>query len=94
VLAVPARQRVLAAREAIRWLHEAERLAGVESIKGAAFYPYRRVWATSRESQPDVDVAKAGGWRSVEALQRAYQQPDDATLYRVVMAGQEIREAR
>jgi hypothetical protein len=30
-----------------------------------AFDELRRKWATERKHLPDMDVAKAGGWRSV-----------------------------
>ena len=44
---------------------------------------FRRVWATERKNLPSKDVAAAGGWLDVATLLR-YQQPDDATLKRVV----------
>jgi hypothetical protein len=41
-----------------------------------------------------VDVAQAGGWSSLDALKLAYQQPDDATMLRVVEHVTERREVR
>ena len=41
-----------------------------------------------------MDVAAAGGWRGVEMLKRIYQQPDAATMLRVVTEAVELREAR
>ena len=54
----------------------------------------RRLWASARKDLPDVDVAKAGGWESLEALKGAYQQPDDATMLRVVTHEAELREVK
>jgi len=35
----------------------------------------------------------AGGWSDPTCLQTIYQQPDDATVYRVVSEPRELREA-
>lgn len=43
---------------------------------------------------PDADVAKAGGWASLEALNLAYQKPDADTMLRVVEHEAELREVR
>jgi hypothetical protein len=47
-----------------------------------------------RKDLPDVDVAQAGGWSSLDALKQACQQPDDATMLRVVEHETELREVR
>ena len=77
-----------------KWLREAERLAGLEPQQGSLWHALRRGWATSRKDLPDVDVAQAGGWRSLQALKTCYQQADAATMYRVVVGGAELKEAR
>jgi hypothetical protein len=61
---------------ATRWLFEAERLAELPKLRGGAWHPYRRKWATARKGLALADVAAAGGWKSKEALLRFYQQPD------------------
>lgn len=76
------------------WLRKAEKLAKVEPQKGSLWHAYRRKWATERKHMPAADVAAAGGWGSVETLQRAYQQADQATMLRVVLEAGELREAR
>ena len=43
---------------------------------------------------PDVDVAAVGGWSDLTCLKTAYQQPDIATMYRVVSEPTELREVR
>jgi hypothetical protein len=74
------------------WLTKAEHRAGVPKQVGGSFHPYRRAWATARKHLPLSDVAAAGGWKSEAVLLRHYQQPDDATLLRVVTGGMELRE--
>ena len=80
--------------EASVWLREAEKQAGLEPQKGTLWHAYRRLWASSRKDSPDVDVAQAGGWLSLDALKTAYQQPDDATMLRVVTHQTELRDVR
>lgn len=81
-------------QEAGAWLRKAEELAGLEPHDGSLWHAYRRLWASARKDLPDVDVAQAGGWSSLEALKLAYQQPDDETMLRVVEHGGELREVR
>lgn len=80
--------------EASAWLREAEGLAGLDPLDGGLWHPFRRLWASSRKDLPDVDVAQAGGWSSLEALKLAYQQPDDRTMLQVVEHEAELREVR
>lgn len=80
--------------EVSAWLREAETLAKLEPMDGGLWHPFRRLWATSRKELPDVDVARAGGWSSLQALQDAYMQPDDETMLRVVEHEAELREVR
>jgi integrase len=77
-----------------RWLQKAENAAGLEPQRGGLWHPYRRMWATERKHLPTADVAAAGGWRSLEALQRCYQMADDETMLAVVMGGGELREMK
>ncbi len=64
------------------------------SLGRVDLHAFRRLWASARKDLPDVDVAQAGGWSSLEALKQAYQQPDDATMLRVVTHQAELREVR
>ena len=79
---------------AAKWLQRAEALAGLESQKGTQWHAYRRKWATERKHLPDVDVAEAGGWRTLEILKTAYQQADPETMLRVVLEPAKLREVR
>ncbi len=76
------------------WLRRAEAIAGVEPHQGSAWHAYRRSWATERKHLLDKDVAAAGGWSDPTSLKAAYQQVDEATLYRVVSEPAELREAK
>ena len=62
------------------WLRKAEKLANLEPQEGGLWHPYRRKWGTERKHLPDVDVAAAGGWETVETLKTAYQQADAETI--------------
>ncbi len=75
------------------WLLDAEKKADLPKLDGSLWHAYRRKWATTRKGLPDVDVAAAGGWSDLTSLKTAYQQPDRATLYRVVSEPTELREA-
>jgi len=77
-----------------KWIRKAERLAKLEPQKGSLWHAYRRKWATERKHLPDVDVAEAGGWKTVETLKTAYQQADAETMLRVVLEAGELREAK
>ena len=77
-----------------KWLREAERLAGLEPLKGSLWHAYRRGWATRRKCLPDVDVAAVGGWKSLAVLEASYQQADPGTMLSVVLGAGELREAR
>jgi integrase len=77
-----------------RWLVAAEVLAKVAKQKGGLWHPYRRRWATVRKHLPIQDVMKAGGWSEPTTLQSSYQQPDDATLLKVVNEAAQLREVK
>jgi len=58
----------------------------VPKLVGGLFHPYRRLWATDRKDLADVDVAQAGGWRSMKTL-AIYQRSDAASVLAVVQNG-------
>ena len=55
------------------WLRKAEELADLPPLSGGRFHPYRRLFAVELKTLPIHDVAAAGGWSSVETVQRIYQ---------------------
>jgi integrase len=77
-----------------KYLVRAEKLAGVEPQKGSLWHAYRRKWATERKHLPDVDVAAAGGWKTVETMKAAYQHADMDTMVTVVTEPRRLREAQ
>jgi integrase len=84
--------RPLSRSRASAWLVEAEKLAGVAHVPGQGWHSLRRSWATQRKHLPDVDVAAAGGWRSLTALKQSYQHADAAGVLAVVLGGGEVRQ--
>ena len=77
---------------ASRWLKKAEELSGLEPLPGGVWHPFRRKWATERKHLPDVDVAAAGGWKSLQALKQSYQLADPDTMLKVVLGAARTRE--
>ena len=66
------------------WMMRAEQLAKLPKLERGLWHPYRRLWAVERKHLPDVDTAKAGGWRDLATMKTSYQQADPATVLRVV----------
>jgi integrase len=66
-------------------LRRAYQRAGLETLRGGLWHPWRRKWATERKDMPLRDVAAAGGWRDPTTLLKCYQQPDEETMRRVVL---------
>lgn len=76
------------------WLHQAERLAELEPLKGGVWHPFRRAWASKRKHLSLKDVAYAGGWKDTSTLLKCYQQPDPETIEEVVLGFRELKLAR
>jgi|GEM_PF-3540920 len=70
-----------------RWLREAERKAKLPHLKGGAFHPFRRAWATRWKDRPDVDAALMGGWKDVETKNRSYTKSDVQARLAFIKAG-------
>jgi integrase len=66
------------------WLRRAEKLAKLPTIDRGGFHAFRRLWASERRHRPAQDVARVGGWRSIQVMRDAYQQSDAATEHDVV----------
>ncbi len=76
-----------------RLLRSTYKRAGLETLEGGLWHPWRRKWATERKDMPLKDVAEAGGWRDPNTLLKCYQQPDEATMTRVVLEPGKLRKA-
>jgi integrase len=70
--------------KARHYLRMAERLAGLPHLERGGFHSYRRLFASERKHYPDVDVARAGGWRDLATMKRSYQQPDPVTVLQAI----------
>ena len=60
------------------FLRRAEKAAGLPRLPQDSFHGLRRKWVSERKHLPDVDVAKACGWRSISTMKRSYQLADEA----------------
>jgi len=72
----------------------AEKVAGVEPLDGSLWHAYRRKWATERKHLPDVDVANAGGWKTLDTMKLSYQHADAETMFTVVTEPRRLRQSR
>jgi integrase len=75
-----------------KWLRKAEAHAGLVSLEGGLWHPYRRAWATTRKHLPVTDVAQAGGWRDITTLLRCYTQADNDTILAVMSDPKKLRD--
>jgi hypothetical protein len=75
-----------------KWLVHAERRAELPKLRGGAWHPYRRKWATERKHLPITDVAAAGGWTDVQTLLDCYQQPTNDALLAVMSDARKVRD--
>jgi hypothetical protein len=80
-------EKPIAKMDALYLLRRAEAKAGLAKLDRGIWHPYRRLWAVERKHQPDVDVARGGGWRDLTTMTRSYQQADLVTMLRVVENG-------
>ena len=69
----------------------AEEKAGLEHLKGGAWHPFRRKWATERKDLPLVDVKATESWKDTNTLLTCYQQTDEASMLRVMEAPRKLR---
>lgn len=80
---------------ALKWFNQAEKLAELwedrERPDRFGYHAFRRKWVMERKHHPDADVAEAGGWKSLQALRMAYQQPDADTMLEVVTDSGDLR---
>jgi hypothetical protein len=53
---------------------------------GGIWHPYRRLFAIELKALPIHDVAAAGGWSSVETVQRIYQKAEAEGVLKAVQS--------
>ena len=66
------------------WFIRAEELAGLKHIPNGGYHMARRGFVTVRKGMSETDLAALGGWKDPNVMRRIYQQPDFATMSRVV----------
>jgi len=78
VLPAPKDREASVSRHLMRnWWKRAERLAGLESVKGLGWHSLRRRFATDYRHNPLADVCELGGWkRGSRVVVELYQKPD------------------
>lgn len=74
------------------YLRRAVAAAGLPRLPQDSFHGLRRKWVSERKHLPDVDVAKAGGWRSISTMKRSYQLADEAGVLEAVMESRKLRD--
>ena len=65
--------------------------AAAKRLLYSPLHPLGQVLAWSKARA--WNVAEAGGWRDPNTLLKCYQQPDEATMTRVVLEPGKLREA-
>ena len=75
-----------------RHLRLAEKAAGVERLPHDSFHGLRRKFVTERKHLPDVDVAHAAGWRSINTMRRSYQRADEAGVLEAILEPRRLRD--
>ena len=63
----------------------AQALAGLPSLSGGRWHPYRRLFATELAHIPAKTAAMLGGWKNPATMQQLYQQPTGESLYAAAM---------
>ncbi len=82
------------AREVFReLLIRAEQHAEVAHVRGGAWHPYRRKWATERGDMPVKALMVAGGWKDLQTLVN-YQQPTEETILQVMSHPVKLRSRK
>lgn len=76
------------------WVRKAIDAAGLPRLPHDSFHGLRRKWATERKHLPDVDVAQAGGWRSIQVMKRSYQQADEAGVWEAITSPRRYMEGK
>jgi integrase len=76
-----------------KWLRVAEATAGLPSLKGGLWHPYRRKFASERMHLPLKAVSEAGGWKSTTTLLTCYQHPDEALLAQVMSEPRKLHDS-
>lgn len=69
-------------------------MAEMPKIRGSLWHAYCGKWGRERKHLRIQDVMQAGGWSDPTCLETIYQQPNEATVYRVVSESADLREGQ
>jgi integrase len=59
------------------WWHKAERLVGMERVRGRGWHSLRRKFATDLMDVPLKVLCQLGGWKTPETILECYQRPSE-----------------
>ena len=62
------------------WWKKAERLAGLEPVRGRGWHALRRKFASDLMDQPLKVLCELGGWKTAQTVLQCYQQADQRRL--------------
>ena len=70
--------------QAAAWWAKAERLAGLEPVRGRGWHSLRRKFASDLMDQPMKVLCELGGWKTAQTVLQCYQQADQRRLRRAL----------
>ena len=76
---------------AVTWWHKAERLAGLEHVRGRGWHSLRRKFASDLMDLPLKVLCELGGWKEAQTVLRCYQQADAGQLRKALDSRPRVR---
>lgn len=81
VLPSPSDDRIPCSRHLMKnWWKKADRLAGLEPVKGRGWHSLRRKFATELKDEPLKDLCQLGGWKDPQTVLKRYQKADERRM--------------
>lgn len=78
---------------ALQWWRAAEKLAGLEHVRGRGWHSLRRKFATELKDVPLKDLCALGGWKDHNTILKCYQQADEATMKQALLNREPVRKS-
>ena len=76
---------------AVAWWHKAQRLAGLEHVRGRGWHSLRRKFASDLMDLPLKVLCELGGWKEAQTVLRCYQQADAVQLRKALDSRPRVR---
>ena len=73
------------------WWKKAERLAGLEPVRGRGWHALRRKFASDLMDLPLKVLCELGGWKTAQTVLECYQHADQRKLRKALKRGREAR---